>query len=77
MFSFRSRSRFGYAEVIFQVRDYRTNANLSFYSKIQEESIQTKKESEAAPGILLGKRDVLKNSCSESYQMKFASSQNL
>ena len=56
-------SRFGSSEVIFQGCDYITTANLSFHSKFQEEGIQTRKKSEEFAGIVLGKRDVLKNSC--------------
>ena len=53
-------SRFGSSEVIFQGCDYSATANLSFHSKFQEERVQRKKESEAAAGVVLGKRDVLK-----------------
>ena len=65
-------SRFGSSEVVLQGYNYSTTANLSFHSKFQEESIQRKKESVAAANIALGKRHVLKNSCSESYQVNFA-----
>ena len=65
-------SRFDNSEVIFRGCDYIITANLSFHSKFQDEIIQRKKESEAATGVVLGKRDVPKNSCSESYQAKFA-----
>ena len=65
-------SRFGSSEVILQSCDHSATANLSFGSRFQWEIIQRMKESEAATGVVLEKRDVLKNCCSESWQVKFA-----